>query len=462
MSRRSKDEEKLVVSRRAFLRLGGMGFGALLMGWASPFSLESLKVKAASSSVTPRGTARNVVFIFLRGGASHIDTFDLKVGKWTPNALGVEQLNAGYKWPSGIFPSLAKRTDKFSLVRSLQHQEAVHDRAEYYVETGRRLNPGLRQEIPSIGSVVALEYGATRKPEDIFPDFLMISPYSYQVSSNGFLPQTAAPFRLIEPYKGIKNLRPFDGDSAFDRRRNAMHLLDGIGDDINANNQDQFSVIQGQAERLLKDPATSSVFSYTSDDAKRYGDTDFGLSMVVARNVLMANRGTRYIGIDSYSWDHHTGIYDEDNFSLLGMSRELDRSLGLLIDDLSAAPGTNGKSLFDETLIVVCGEFGRTVGPLHGSGRDHYPYAMSALMAGGGVQGGRVIGSTDDQGAAPADFGWSHDRPIHLPDLAATIYSAMGIDWTKSISNTPSGRIFRYTDPVLIGDDESYEISPLF
>jgi uncharacterized protein (DUF1501 family) len=112
---------------------------------------------------------------------------------------------------------------------------------------------------------------------------------------------------------------------------------------------------------------------------------------------------------------------------------------------------------------VVVGEFGRTVGEVsEGDGRNHYPYIFSALMAGGGIKGGNVIGATDKTGGGVDDFGWNIDRPMHMPDLVATIYSALGIDWTKSTTNTPSGRLFRYTDPQLIGDDQSFEISPLF
>src|SRR5262249_24798021 len=157
MSEQNKREEPWMLQRRAFLKMGaGLGLGTLLLGWINPAKEELLgRALAADTSVTPRGSARNCLMIVLRAGPRHIDTFDIKVGDYTPKRLGVEKLLAGYLWPSGVMPNLAEQTEKFTILRSLQHQEVVHERAQYYTETGRRLNPGLRSEIPHIGAVVA-------------------------------------------------------------------------------------------------------------------------------------------------------------------------------------------------------------------------------------------------------------------------------------------------------------------
>lgn len=461
IGKESANDLSLLKTRRAFLKTSlGFGLGAMTLGWLDDAGLPLLgKAKASQTNVTPKGTAKNCLFIMLRGGASHVDTFDLKVGKWTPKKLEPTKLPAGYLWPVGLMPKLAQKADKFSIVRSLQHVEVVHERAQYFLETGRRLNPGLRLEIPNIGSVVALERAATRKATDIFPSFVSFDPFSFYVTNNGFLPVDTSPLRFTDSTTGIANLAPKDGMSAFERRRSTFKFLEDI--EIDSLSQ-PISVIQDQAEKLLKDPITKTAFVTSNDDFARYGNNLLGGSLAVAKNLFKANRGTHFIEVSHFNWDHHSRIYSSGALDV--KCKELDIALSALIDDLTASPGQNGgKTLLDETLIVVMGEFGRTVGPLNRTkGRDHYPYAFSAMFLGGGVQGGRIVGATDELGAGVTDFGWSHTRAVHLSDIATTVFSALGIDWTKVLSNTPSGRPFRYVDPEAIGDLESHEISALF
>jgi hypothetical protein len=454
-------DQPLLLKRRAFLKMGA-GFGLLSLGWANPAMATVFGQSQGDPKVNLRDSARNCLFIVLRGGPSHVDTFDIKIGPWTPRALHVEKLSAGYLWPMGVMPGLAERTGKFTIVRSLQHQEVVHERAQYYLETGRRLNPGLRSEIPHISSVVALECEARRAADDIFPGAIMFNFGSY--SNNGFLSAGFAPFVVPNPGTGISDLAPPDGLASFERRRSSLQLLNEISGSPADSSRQSFPLFQNQAEKMMRDPITSPTFSATGDDLKRYGQNYFGASLAVARNVLKANRGTRFIEIDQYGWDHHNDIYTEGQFGLFTLCRELDQALSALLDDLSASPGVaKDRSLLDETLVVIMGEFGRTMGNLNSSnGRDHYPYIFSGLFAGGGVVGGRVIGASDSIGASVADLGWNKNRPIHLPDLVTTIYSTMGIDWTKILTNTPSGRIYRYADPEAVGDEDSYEIDPLF
>ncbi|MEW6736943.1 MAG: DUF1501 domain-containing protein [Acidobacteriota bacterium] len=462
MNGQKGNQEPWTLERRAFLKLGaGMGLGTLLLGWANPVKA-ALIGQSPGMSVTPRGSARNCVMIVLRGGPSHIDTFDIKLGNWTPNKLGVDKISAGYLWPLGIMPKLAQRANRFTLIRSLQHQEVVHERAQYFTETGRRLNPGLRAEIPHIGAVVALESEEKRAANDIFPGFIMFTYGAY--TNNGFLSASYAPFMVSNPGYGIQDLMPSDGSAAFDRRRAALRLINEAGNNPLSSSRQSFPIFQDQAEKMMQDPITTTTFLASNDDQARYGNNYFGTSLAVARNVLKANRGTRFIEVDQYGWDNHSDIYSDDEYSLPALCRQLDQGLSTFIDDLAAAPGTTtGKTLLDETFVVVLGEFGRTTGVLNSSrGRDHYPYVFSGLFAGGGIQGGRIIGATDELGEGAKDFGWKYPRPIHLPDVVTTIYSVLGIDWTKVITNTPSNRIYRYADPEAIGDEDSYEIYPLF
>ena len=131
------------------------------------------------------------------------------------------------------------------------------------------------------------------------------------------------------------------------------------------------------------------------------------------------------------------------------MCHDIDNALAALLDDLESTTDADGSRLIDKTLVVAMGEFGRTVGPLDGlKGRGHNPKAGIALLAGAGVQGGQVIGATDETGGKVAEPGWHRNRSIYPEDVLTTIYSTLGIDWTKKITATPSGRDFEYIEKI--------------
>ncbi len=192
----------------------------------------------------------------------------------------------------------------------------------------------------------------------------------------------------------------------------------------------------------MSDPRTAAILKITKEERKRYGSSITGDAAIIARNLVVADAGTHFIFLSQDDWDHHNDIYAEKHH--YQKSRTLDAALCPLIDDLAAAKRPDGTSVLDETLIVCMGEFGRTPGALTGqrNGRDHYQFAFTGLFAGGGIQGGRVIGKTDEMGAKVVEPGWHAKRSVYPEDIATTIYSALGIDWTKSIETTPSGRTF--------------------
>jgi len=172
-----------------------------------------------------------------------------------------------------------------------------------------------------------------------------------------------------------------------------------------------------------------------------FAPTTFGDSLILAKQLIASERGTRFVQATSYGWDNHTDIYNQ----IRNRARELDTALGSLIDDLTAMPGSEqGKTLLDETLIVIYSEFGRTVGPPTGAGgRDHFA-RMSIVFAGGGVRGNRVVGKTDAQGSKVVEYGWRGNRDVRPEDVTATIYSALGIDYTTVRKDDPLGRGFEY------------------
>jgi uncharacterized protein (DUF1501 family) len=200
-----------------------------------------------------------------------------------------------------------------------------------------------------------------------------------------------------------------------------------------------------QAKILIDSPDVNKLFSYAADEYLRYGSTSFGASLLIARNLVNARRGTRFVQVTLGGWDHHSNIYAKTGSSLYTQMKTFDPAFAALLTDLAATQGsTAGKTLLDETLVVVLGEFGRTVGALNAqSGRDHF-LRMSIAFAGGGVRGGTVIGATDDSGANATEFGWSANRDVRPEDVSSTIYSALGIDYTTVRHDDPLNRGFEY------------------
>jgi uncharacterized protein (DUF1501 family) len=202
------------------------------------------------------------------------------------------------------------------------------------------------------------------------------------------------------------------------------------------------------ATGLEYNATVNKAFEYSAANASRYGSTSFGNACLVAGQALAANQGTRYIEIAVTGWDLHVNIYGTGDATdkavnlnplssnCLGIT--FDNGLSALMDDLQ------GAGLLNDTLIVCAGEFGRTTGALTGAkGRDHY-VQQTVLFAGGGIKGGTVIGATDALGANTIDFGWSQQRIIKPEDIEATIYSAMGINYTTIRYDDPFGRGFEY------------------
>jgi uncharacterized protein (DUF1501 family) len=207
---------------------------------------------------------------------------------------------------------------------------------------------------------------------------------------------------------------------------------------------DDYNDFYTAAQGMMYNPVVNNAFSFTASDSARYGGTGTGNACLVATQVLKANQGTRFIQITSNDgWDMHQNIYAANELPAKG--KILDGAVSALISDLKA----NG--LFDSTMIVMVGEFGRTVGPLTAAaGRDHWPQQF-AFFAGGGIKGGTVVGQSNATGSDTTVYGWSQNRYVYPEDIEATIYSALGIDWTSVRHDDPLGRGFEYvpqTGPV--------------
>jgi hypothetical protein len=429
------------LSRRAFLEIGATG---LVASWflKSPATAWA----ETSSGVTPKSTARNAILVFLPGAPSQIDMWDLKEGSWTPSDFAPTSFGAGLRFPAGLLPKISDHLGDIAIVRSLKASALVHGLGQTWLQIARNPTGATGSIAPHLGAVAALELDPQRGPSDVLPSFIALNTGGSLVGS-GYFPSVYSPFSVQPTSTGLTSLTHPDGSARFALRWNDLVNLDAAlrnGEPLGKDAADAVG-FYGQAKTLMDSPDVNALFSYSTSDSQRYGATAFGNSCLVARQLLAGKRGARFVQVTLTGWDMHSNIYAKTGTSLYSLCPQLDSALGALITDLKAAPGaTPGKTLFDETLVVVVGEFGRTVGSLNGQqGRDHYA-VNSALFAGGGVKGGRILGATDATGANVTDSGVSGRSELRVEDVASTIYSALGIDWTTIRHDDPLGRGFEY------------------
>ncbi|HYP12976.1 MAG TPA: DUF1501 domain-containing protein [Bryobacteraceae bacterium] len=416
------------LSRRLFFRHAGSAVGGYFLLPSRPMEATA---QAAGAAI---GKAKNVIFVMMAGGPSHVDTFDLKEGSWTPGFL--EPTSYGdVRWPRGLMPKLAEHMGDIALVRSVRSWAAVHEFASVWVQIGRNPISGLAKIAPHIGSVVSIE--SSRTEAQMLPAFVSLN--ANNGPGAGYLPSENSPFYLSPAGGGLGNAVHGPGQQAFQRRASFLQQIDA---EARASAPDpafsEMASFHLGARKLMYNAEISRIFTFDAAQRAEYGTTGFGNACITARNILRANAGTRFIQITLGGWDQHQNIYQPAANGLQNLSRTFDNGLGKLISDLK----TDG--LFESTLIVAMGEFGRTVGmPNNQGGRDHF-LQQAALVTGAGVRGGRAIGATDEEGRGVSDAGWSRNREIRAEDISATIYSALGIDWTTVRRDDPTGRGFEY------------------
>lgn len=438
------------LNRRELLRVGGLSLVGGVLGAFRPHNV------FAGPKARPMGTARQVLFINLEGGMSQVDTLDAKEGPWTPPDFAIQSYG-NLKLPSGLMKNLPGVLDKVTVVRSMAAWDAVHGRAQYYVQTGHPLNLALAKEVPAIGAVVCHELAAQRKDTDSLPPYIAMNMAGNQAGliNQGFLSAEFGPLGLAVGGDGPPALAPRKEMADTLRRRwERLQQLDGslrAGEaGLERSFVDYHEYYRG-AWAIMNDPRVPEIFSISDEEKTRYGGSAIGNALVLARKLFQADAGTRFVLASHGGWDHHGDIYKPESRNHPVLIRELDAAFAALVTDLDATPSKHspGKTLLDETLVVCVSEFGRTPGMISETrqGREHYIHAHAGMFAGGGVRRGAVIGKTDDLGGKVIDPGWSGNRPIYMEDLACTIYSALGIDWTKTHENTPSGRSFHYVEP---------------
>ncbi len=405
-------------SRRAMLG----STAATLMG----FSIRDL---LAATGRDHKPTAEHVIFFWNGGGMTHLDTWDPKPGRPTQGEFEPIDTSVPGMQIGEIFPEFAKQMHNVALVRSIAGTQGAHGRATYQVQTSYSQSPNLIH--PGFGSVVVHE-------KDQVGDLPAYVTISGQAPRASYLGQKCAAYFVgspgdKDPYlafpEGITSVR---GNKRLETlaRFNSRFAGKTTSEELGAT---RTSV--DEAVRLMRSPALKAfeLDHIPLTQFERYGDTPFGRGCMVAKQLV--ETGVRFVQINRGGFDTHS-----NNFEAMRNHGEImDPALGSLIADLSDS------GLLEKTLVVMLSEFGRTPKINKDAGRDHYPAVFSCFMAGGGIKGGQVIGSSDEDGFQPKD------RPVKIPDLHATLCHALGIDPDKEVM-TPLQRPMKLVDngsPVL-------------
>jgi hypothetical protein len=423
-SRPAAQNRVLAPNRREFLTLGGLSIGAI-----SPLGL-SLSDVLANEAQSDGRKQINVIFMFLQGGASHIDMYDMKPnmpneirGKYDPASTNVPGLQL-----SDQLPKLGACADKFSLIRSMTSYTSKHGEGDVHIMCGSQLDKNV--QAPGIGAVLSLQ----QEQQALVPPFVHLGDMKHPAYSapgyGGFLGLTHNPF-LIDQNPNSPNFAVREFDSAADMdvsrlagRKNLLRSLDHYQN--TKEKQLEFArahdVFSARALALSTSRRAKAAFDLSQEPAKlrdAYGRNRVGQGMLLARRLVEA--GVRFVTIQGYvdtgiyAWDHHWGIFPH-------LDQQLpfyDNSYSALLNDL------DDRGLLETTLVITAGEFGRTPkinAHDRGPGRDHWGNCFSLTLGGGGVKTGMVLGSSDKYGGEPAD------RPVSVPDFVATVYRALGLD----------------------------------
>jgi hypothetical protein len=423
------------VSRRDLMRLSAAGvLGSGMSGW--------MEVLAAQAAGQPE-RKRSCILLWMNGGPSHLDTFDLKPGHANGGPFQEIATDVSGIRISEHLPQVAQRMSELAILRSMTSKEADHGRASYLVRTGRP--PEAALQYPTLGSMISKELGNDMAA---LPNFVSIAPYrstNLAAYNSGFLGPRYAPFivgdvtpvmaQQQDPAGYQRALRIADLQAATphgpqrDSRR--WELLGSIEQGFFASRPDvpvQSHLTAYERAARLMDSSAANAFTFDDEPPAlrdAYGRNLFGHGCLLARRLV--ERGVPFVevslgGVSSggMGWDAHVNNFE----TVKRLCGVLDPAWGTLLRDLK------DRGLLETTLVVWMGEFGRTPKINGAAGRDHYPLTWSAVLGGGGIQGGQVVGATSSDGAEVKD------QPCTVPELLATVCQALGLDPHKTNPST--------------------------
>jgi len=441
------------VTRRDFLQAGSLGALGLSLADLARLESQAKAAGAAQGKAKPGNDKRSVIMIFNLGAPSQVDTWDMKPdapseirGPFKPIATNSPDIQI-----SEIFPLMAKHADKFSLVRSCYHTAAaVHDTGHQMMQTGRLFTGGINT--PHAGCVTSYLMG---RRTDLPAHVILPEPMG-RTGGNlphgqdaGFLGKAHDPFALMadpsQPnFKVPDMLPPTDiGTARLDRRRRLRSVVDDTVKNFEATADAQLLDSSFEsAFRLMTSTQARDAFDLSKEPQKvreRYGLNRFGQSCLLARRLVEA--GVRFVTVNTFitvfdeiTWD----IHGSKPFTSIEGMRDIvapayDQGYSALLEDLVQ------RGLLDDTMVCNLAEFGRTPRINPAGGRDHWPQCWTVKFAGGGVQGGRVVGRSDQIGGVPAE------RPVDSAEVVGTIFHSLGFDLESHLPG-PQGRPFSLVD----------------
>jgi uncharacterized protein (DUF1501 family) len=413
-----------LLTRRTWLRRAAVGMAGLsLSGWLGRL--------AAHAADDPR-RKRSCILLWMAGGPSQTDTFDLKPGQANGGPFREIDTAAPGVRISEHLPQLAGRMKRLAVLRSMQTREGDHGRATYHLRTGYRPQGSIR--FPSLGALVSNELADAGGD---LPGFVSVMPqgdFAQSAVAAGFLGPRHAP--LVVGGSGgtlkVEDLRaPFISAARSQERLDLLRETEAAFLTSRAGpGTASYVTAYDRAVRLGRASAAQAFdLSGEKDSLRdRYGRGLFGQGCLLARRLV--ERGVPFVEVTLGGWDTHADNFEQVR-SLCGV---LDPAWATLLEDL------DDRGLLDSTLVVWMGEFGRTPGINPRNGRDHYPAAWSVVLGGGGIEGGQAVGRTAMDGLGV------EDRPVSVPDLMATVCLALGLDPRKQ-NQSNVNRPIRLADP---------------
>jgi uncharacterized protein (DUF1501 family) len=418
-------------SRREFLYVGLVGGLGLTLG--NYLGIGKKAFGDIKTYASKEGVAKSIIHIFLPGGMSAQESFDPKPyapieyrGNFTtiPTKLSGEVF-------SETLPKIATVADKITVVRSMTHGEAAHERGTHNMFTGYRPSPAI--EYPSIGSVVSHEFG----PRNNLPPYVCIPNMENPYAGSGYLSSAYGPFSLggdpTNKNFAVRDLNLAQGidEARFEKRKTMLQAVDHHFRELEKSDAlDAMDSFYQRAYALISSKEAREAFNIGAEtDAIKdeYGRNAAGQRMLMCRRLVEA--GVRFVSMTYGSWDHHAGLVG----GFKNQMPPFDQALSTLITDLDR------RGLLDTTLVMVTTEFGRSPKINKDNGRDHYPKVFSIVLAGGGIKRGQIYGASDATATEP-------DRdPLTVEDMATTIYNQLGIIADKELM-APGGRPIEIVD----------------
>jgi Protein of unknown function (DUF1501) len=394
--------------------------------------LPNLATAAGSSGSGPGtagfGKAKSVIFLWMGGGMTHIDTWDPKDGetKGPTDPIKANSGSGNLDRLGGTMVKMAKVANKISIIRSMSSKTGVHDQGTYVMKTG--YEPRGTIVHPCIGAWASHFLGRIKGPT--LPDSVVVNSGSSYPGA-GFFPTTMSPIPISNPESGLQNIKPTTStEQQFKKRLSLTDEFDtAFRKKFQSDDVKTYSEFYDETVKLMKSEDLKA-FDLSLESAavrEKFGKNNFGQGALLARRLVQA--GVRFVEVQSGGWDMHNNI----DAALGTTAATMDNVFAALIEDLQS----NG--LLESTMVVMGSEFGRTPDINENDGRDHYPLAYSTVFAGGGVKGGFVYGSTDKDGKRVTD------KQCTPQDFQATIGHAMGLP-VDEVVMSPSNRPFTVGD----------------